>query len=383
MKIKQGLSFSGQLPVLRIIDEDKIPPIAESANLPVHFETSDPSADLCSYSILINGIPLYGQHGKSLPLKNKNKVEANLALSEGFNKIQLFCSNSSGIQSMKQTLYVNYLPRSSKVKRQVFFLGIGMDEFADSSQNLKYSTKDVRDLCFRFKERYKDSLIVDTLFNKNVSVKNVQALKNKLLKSQVNDIIILVYSGHGLLNQQLDYFLSTYNIDFSNPAKEGLPYDIFENLLDSIPARKKMLLIDACHSGEVDKETSRYITQKAAKMKLIGGKGADGVITISSGTHTGLYNSFQIMQELFVNIGQSTGASVIAAAGGTQLALEGVNNLPNGIFTYCILEAMKSFPSMTTVDFKKLIVKKVEEITEGLQRPTLRNESVGVNWRIW
>ncbi|MEO6732307.1 MAG: caspase family protein [Ferruginibacter sp.] len=382
MKVVENARFAGKLPTIKIVNENKIPAITENAMLPLVFEIRDSSASLASYSIVVNDVPVYGMKGKRLPQKDKNTIHDNLQLSNGFNKIQLYCTNNNGMQSLRQSIYINYYPKKVENIQRVFFVGIGMDEFADKQYNLQYSTKDVRDLYLKLKERYKDSLVVDTLFNKNVSVASVQALKTKLLTSHVNDIVLLFYSGHGLLSDSLDYFLSTYDIDFMHPKDKGLPYDVLESLLDSIPARKKMMLIDACHSGEVDKETSAYINTRAAKMKLAGGKGTQGLI-INISARGGLYNSFEIMQELFVNIGQSTGASVIAAAGGNQFALEGVNNLPNGIFTHCILEAIASHPSMTTSEFKKLIVKQVEELTQGLQKPTVRNEAVGMEWRVW
>ena len=78
--------------------------------------------------------------------------------------------------------------------------------------------------------------------------------------------MIISYSGHGLLSKDYDYFLSTYSINFKNPAENGLPYDELENLLDSIPARKKLMLIDACHSGEVDKEEFQQVTINQATL---------------------------------------------------------------------------------------------------------------------
>ena len=53
-----------------------------------------------------------------------------------------------------------------------------------------------------------------------------------------------------MLSKEFDYYLSTYAVNFNNPEENGLPYDELENLLDGIAARKKLLLIDACHSGD-------------------------------------------------------------------------------------------------------------------------------------
>ena len=55
-----------------------------------------------------------------------------------------------------------------------------------------------------------------------------------------NDKVIIAYSGHGMLSKEYDYYLSTYSVNFEKPEQNGLPYDELENLLDSIPARKKL-----------------------------------------------------------------------------------------------------------------------------------------------
>ncbi|MBL0068941.1 MAG: caspase family protein [Chitinophagaceae bacterium] len=180
-----------------------------------------------------------------------------------------------------------------------------------------------------------------------------------------------------MLSKEYDYYLSTYSVNFNKPEENGLPYDELENLLDSIPARKKLMLIDACHSGEVDKED--LVTLNATSDSLI--KGLKPVAYKKEG-HLGLKNSFELMQSLFVNVGKSTGATIISAAAGTQFALER-NDLKNGVFTYSILEAMQNNPAMKISELKSIVGKRVEELTKGLQKPTSRNETIAVDWRVW
>jgi len=188
----------------------------------------------------------------------------------------------------------------------------------------------------------------------------------------------VAYSGHGLLSRDYDYYLSTYAVDFAKPELDGLAYDELENLLDSIPARKKLMLIDACHSGEVDKEEGIAMIKAADSMGL-----AKGVIIRNNNQpQVGLKNSFELMQSLFVNVGKSTGATIISAAAGNQFALER-GDLKNGVFTFSILEAMEKYPTLKISELKKIVGERVEQLTNGMQKPTSRNETIAADWEVW
>ncbi|MEO7922551.1 MAG: caspase family protein [Chitinophagaceae bacterium] len=330
------------------------------------------------YNLWINEVPIYGQRGISIRKRNRNNFDTTIIinLSQGENRIETSITNVNGTESYRMPLVVNYTP-AVKQQEMIRFIGIGIDRFADSKYNLQYSSKDIRDLSIKLKEKYGNTIIIDTLFNENVTIGKVKALKDNLKKTTVNDKVIIAYSGHGMLSKEYDYYLSTYAVNFEKPEQNGLPYDELENLLDSIPARKKLMLIDACHSGEVDKED--LVTLNASSDSLI--KGLKPVAYKQEG-RLGLKNSFELMQSLFVNVGKSTGATIISAAAGTQFALER-NDLKNGVFTYSILEAMKNHLTMKISELKTIVGKRVEELTKGLQQPTSRNETIAVDWNVW
>ncbi len=170
-------------------------------------------------------------------------------------------------------------------------------------------------------------------------------------------------------------------MDFDHPEIKGLPYEALENLLDSIPARQKLMLIDACHSGEVDKD--EYQSIKAFSDSFGIKRAHLGPIPDDKkNKHLGLSNSFELMQNLFVNLGKGTGATIISASAGTQFALE-KRDLQNGVFTYCVLEAMNNNKTMTVSQLKTIVGKRVEELTHGMQKPTSRNATINSDWRVW
>ncbi|MEB3216022.1 MAG: hypothetical protein VKN72_07175, partial [Nostocales cyanobacterium 94392] len=79
---------------------------------------------------------------------------------------------------------------------------------------------------------------------------------------------------------------------------------------------------------------------------------------------------------------------IISAAGGLQSALEAIEvdgkEIKNGAFTYSVLEYLsKEFYDQercTVNGMKNYVERRVEEITNGKQKPTSRQETMEVDW---
>ncbi|HRG81035.1 MAG TPA: caspase family protein [Chitinophagaceae bacterium] len=368
------------VPECDFVNRDQIDAEQKTETLRLHIKANDSTYLLDRFNVWINESPLFGQRGISIRKNNSYSLDTiiTIKLSQGENRFECSITNINGTESYRMPLYVNYTP-VVKQKESLRFIGIGIDRFSEKGHDLQYSVKDIRDLSAKLKEKYGNDIQIDTLFNENVNSSNVSALKKQLQQTSVNDKVILAYSGHGLLSKEYDYYLSTYTVNFDNPEINGLPYEELENLLDSIPARRKLMLIDACHSGEVDKEEMTRITDASDSLQQLGTKG--GKPTYTDKTTLGMKNSFELMQSLFVNVGKSTGATVISAAAGTQFALER-GDLKNGVFTYSILEAMNKYPSIKISELRRIVGERVEKLTNGLQKPTSRNETITSDWTL-
>ncbi len=352
--------------------------------LKLHISASDSTSKIDRFNVWVNESPVWGQKGINLKNRKSNKFDTivEITLSDGQNRIETSIMNVNGVESYRKPLFVKYITENLTVVK-TYFIGIGVDHFKDSTNNLTWSSKDIRDMSIALKSKYGNYIVIDTLFNQNVTIENVRALKTKLLNTTVNDRVIIAYSGHGLLSSSFDYYLSTYNVNFSKPEQGGLAYEELENLLDNIPARKKLLMIDACHSGELDKEEMLRIATVSndTSLHLAFAKGPM-LRYKKSAPKLGTKNSFELMNDLFVNVSKGTGATVIAASAGTQFALE-TNELQNGVFTFCFLKMLQSKETCSVQELKKNISTEVERRTNGAQKPTSRSETCNFDWNVW
>jgi uncharacterized caspase-like protein len=311
-----------------------------------------------------------------------------LVLNNGLNKIDVSVLNDKGIESLTESYQIQYNLNDAK-KPNLYVFAIGVSEFENAAMNLTYAAKDAQDLTNVFKNQNNEfeNVNIKLITNKDATRENILNIKESLKNTKPNDQVIVFIASHGLLDAQLDYYLATHNINFENPSVNGLKYDELEALLDNIPARKKLMLIDACHSGEVDKENPVQALSTAsvldANIKTRGFKVGN------SSSNQSLDASFELMKELFSDLRRNNGSIVISAAAGKEFALES-DQWNNGVFTYAIINGLKSNKAdldkdgmITAKELSKYISIEVKTLTNGKQNPTSRTENIQFDYKIW
>ncbi len=374
------------VPNAEIVGADDISYENKNGKLNLNVAANDPKYPLRRFNVFVNEVPLYGSAGISIASLKKLEWDTTLSvpLSTGENKIQVSVMNELGLENFKYPIYVNYTPTET-ITAKTYYIGIGVNEFKESSHNLNYCVKDVTDLAKSFGGPNTE---VKLLTNAQVNKDNILALKDYLSKTSVNDKVIISCSSHGLLDDSLNFYLAMHDVDFKHPQFKGLKYEDLESLLDGIPARQKLLLLDACNSGENDKTEvlNQELKQKESKMESNQLLAARGVIIQLEEENK---SNFKKMNELFVNVRNNTGSVIISAAGGQESALEAIEvngrAIENGAFTYSVLECLEQNKGkeLKVNTLKQYTEKRVDEITKGKQKPTSRQETMEVDWDIF
>ena len=389
-----ALSNNLQTPELTLVSE-KIPSITDTPKLTIQVQAKDKVFPLNSINVWINDVPIFGRKGLAisrLDSIHQLQKEIPLILSEGNNKIQVSCYNTQGIESLKQTITIKYNPIKPTLP-DLYLIGIGVSKYKDTNRNLNFPVKDIQDVFNSFEKQEHNYANIHTRFllDEQVIKHNIEQLRQQLLSSKVGDKVLVYYAGHGIIDEQLDYYLAAFDTDFLQPAPNSLPYDALEDLLDRIPARKKLILIDACHAGEIDKEYIAAIKKNNSKEGHIKFRAANNMQLTY--TKLGIQNSFELMKKLFVDLRRGTGTTVIASAGAVQPAVES-SVWNNSAFAYVVLQALHDNAADGVINGRKdnqIMVSELQQflnytvpiLTNGLQQPTSRSQNISNDFRIW
>jgi len=376
------------LPTLEVVSAD-IPITAKQSNLKFDVKAFDDQYKLDRINVYINDVPVFGLEGIDVKKHNVNSIqqEIKLELMPGKNKIQVSVLNEKGVESLRKTFIIDYEAEISK--GDLYMITIGVSEYKDTRFNLKYPSKDARDISTTIqqsKELYNNVFLKD-LKDDQVTKGNIVLLKEFLKDAKPNDGVIIFIAGHGVLDANLDYYYATYDIDFDNPGEKGLPYEALEQILSEVKAFRKLLIMDTCHSGELDKEEVEKSNEVEVEVGDVGFRAAGQGIREKEGF--GVENSIELMESLFSDVRKGTGATVISGAGGAEFAMES-DEWNNGLFTYCFLYGLTSGEADLNNDkqihvseIRKYVYDRVNKLSSGKQRPTARSENISLDYRVW
>jgi uncharacterized caspase-like protein len=292
--------------------------------------------------------------------------------------------NNNGAESFKETIYVN---SSNEQNKDLYVVSIGTSKYKDSRFDLKYAAKDAKDVSEQFEDNKLYSTVHNLLLtNERVTKDNIFSVKDFLQNVKVNDVVILFIAGHGVLNKDYDYYYCTHDVDFNQPEERGISYIELEALFDKIKAIRKLLIMDTCHSGEVDKDEIEEIESDSTE--------AGDIIFRSTSTtilreRKGLKQTNEVVAEMFNDLNRGTGTTVISSAGGVEFAMES-DQWKNGLFTFCLLHGLTSKAADLNKDgvvylseLQDYIRKEVSIQSNGKQVPTSRFDNISLDYPIW
>jgi WD40 repeat protein len=340
-------------------------------------------------NVYINDVPIYGLDGLDISSKDSNTLDQTIDvnLSAGLNEIKTSVVNEKGYESLPQVFEINY--EGPYYKPNLYMVSIGVSEYKESDRNLAFAAKDANDMLNVFEnDDVFGNVFSQLLTNQKVTRENILELKDFLDLAQIDDVIMIFIAGHGVLSANYDYYFASYDMDFNNPEGAGIAYEDIEMLLANSASRNKLLIMDTCHAGEVDKDEVETIKAQTTERGSQGFRSAGDIVQYKENSF-GLSNTLELSKSLFGDLRKGTGATVISAAGGVEFAREGLNS-DNGLFTYCFIEGIKTRRAdlnrdrkYTVSEFRKYVSQRVTDLSKGQQVPTAREENISNDFRIY
>jgi hypothetical protein len=403
---EQMLGMDFHLPEIHLVGD--VPVSVSQSSLALRIKATDSKYPLDRLNVFVNDIPVHGTSG--LPILNRqlriHEQEIHVPLIRGRNKIQVSVLNQQGTESLRETVYTSSTADSPPP--DVYVVGIGVSEYKDKAYNLRYAAKDAADLMHTYKAveqrpGVKGKVHLLDLTNHKATKPEIRKAKDWLKQSKLNDLVIVFAAGHGMTDEKFDYYFGTHDIDPTHPATNGLPYEDFESLLDGIPALQKVLLLDTCFSGEIEKDQAVVVAQadtggaRAGTVKMRSFKAARGVsvvaddpqLTTTGGTAGLSTDMLKFQQDWFADLRRGTGAAVISSSSGNEYSLEG-EQWKNGVFTYALLTGLKQHAAdankdqtVTVSELQAYVIEQVRKLTEGGQNPTVRRENLEYDFIVY
>ena len=238
-----------------------------------------------------------------------------VALVEGDNTLEVKAVSADGSwESEPARITLTYA--RPLAKPALFLVAVGVSRYAEGGLDLKYAAVDAQAMATLFDRRgralYRDVIIKPRLDEQATRTGIRSALEEVAHEAQPQDTLVVFLAGHGTMVGQRDYFIphefrrnACSDLE-SDIRAQGLPADALADWEGTVPALKRVLVLDTCQSG--------------------------GAVAIA---RTGRRNPFALRGAI-ERLSRSQGVFTIAAAATGEEAQE-VAELGHGVLSYALL----------------------------------------------
>ena len=340
----------------------------------VSLKIADSGGGMGDVKIYLNGSQV-ANDTRGLMIKDKESVgektlSFTISLVDGTNEIKALAMNREGSMESNPAV-VNVISKTVMTRPNLYALVVGINEYKNKSISLAYAVADA----LAFAETLKNTASplfgktdIQTLTTADQTSKEAisRAFADLRLKVKPNDLFVFYNASHGIVDvvdNDEQYFLLTSNVLFLSSrhiGRDAISQRELGGLIGSIPAQKKLVILDTCNAGKGGKELQiALLTQTRG-------------LTEST--------AVKLLQ-------RSIGSAVFSASSDSQQALEGYKG--HGLFTYVLLEGMQGKADIKNDGFitvlsladytEENVVKLSEEVFKRQQTPTIQT---GANFPI-
>lgn len=234
-------------------------------------------------------------------------------------------------------------------KPNLYVLAIGVSDYQHEPINLAFAHTDAKTIGERFAQLegslYRE-VHLKSLTNQQATLANIKAGIAWLEREATQmDMILVFVSSHGALDHKGNLYLMPHDVKSDQLFATGLNIDALTKGMNGVPC-KKLILLDACHSGQSGHDLLAYATPKAANVN-------------------------QAVEEL---INKEPGITVMTSSSGNEFSYE--NPLwGHGAFTKAILEGLDGSADynrdqlINLFELNLFVTQRVKDLTGGRQHP--------------
>jgi hypothetical protein len=319
----------------------------EEGNGKYRYQITPRSGGVGDIEVYLNGVVRQKENAKNLILtEGKYLIEVDPELikryqvpSERLNVKVIAKTANNSISSRGVVLELEQEESSEYRKPSLHALMIGVDDYKDNNLDLNYAAKDANDLHRALEQSAKKLFNIDDtnrVFFYNLTVDRnakigtsgikgetpdrpniLKTLEEIEKKSKPEDILLLFFAGHGEIVDKDQLLLLT--TESTTSQFQGIRMRELLEQLNKIPAGKRVLILDACHSGAAINNMD--LAQLTGKRDV---KDAE--------------RQSQRLKELD-KLASKSGFAIITASSSDQKALE-LPQYEHGLMTYALLNAM-------------------------------------------
>jgi WD40 repeat protein len=293
----------------------------DSDTLTLQIRLADRGGGIGAIRVFINGTAVSEATSRALRVEASTGSVSRgipLHLVSGTNEIKVIAYNAEGsVHSNPATAIVsaNYTP---KHRPQLFALVVGINQFRNPTFQLRYSVADATAVAQMLQKRAAplfDKVIVELLTTPETTTKEaLLAAFARYRGIAANDVFVFYVASHGMVEDEdlstREYFLISSNVGLASAEalhRDAISQNDLKQLIASIPATKKVLLLDTCQAGALGDALALRTR----------GDSDQRAINILSG---------------------AVGSTVLSAATSQEQALEGKDG--HGVFTWVVLQGL-------------------------------------------